>query len=226
VANTDGSHPVQMTTMGGPPTSNPRWSPNGRMTSFNSRREGSSDLYLLDPSTSAWRRPTTDPANEVEARWSRDGQWIYFSSDRTGRNELWKMPVAGGAPIQLTRHGGLAAYESPNSPWIYYSKDGASPTTIWKVPRSGGEETPVTDGLSYSLNFAVADQDLYWMAARGGPDRTSIKFLDFATGRTATLLPLHKPWYGFALSPDQRSLLYAVVDSAGSNLMLVENFQK
>ena len=32
-------------------------------------------------------------------------------------------------------------------------------------------------------------------------------------------------WYGAALSPDQRSVLYSVVDNAGSNLMLVENFR-
>jgi len=32
-------------------------------------------------------------------------------------------------------------------------------------------------------------------------------------------------WYGMALSPDRKSLLYSVVDNAGSNLMLVDNFR-
>ena len=32
-------------------------------------------------------------------------------------------------------------------------------------------------------------------------------------------------WYGMALTPDQHSLLYATVDSAGANLVLVEGFR-
>ncbi len=31
-------------------------------------------------------------------------------------------------------------------------------------------------------------------------------------------------WYGMALAPDQRSILLSTVDSAGSNLMLVDQF--
>lgn len=226
MANADGSHPVQLTNMGGPSTVNPRWSPDGRKILFTSRPEGSSDLYVLDPSTGSWRRFTSHPANDVEPRWSRNGRWIYFGSNRTGRYEVWKMPAQGGAPVQLTKQGGLAAYESADGRWVYYSKSGRSPDAIWKVAASGGEETPVTGGLSYSLNFVVADKGLYFMAERGAPDKTSIDFFDFGTAKVRTLLKVGKRWwYGMALAPDQRSLLYSVVDSADSNLMLVENFR-
>jgi Tol biopolymer transport system component/DNA-binding winged helix-turn-helix (wHTH) protein len=227
VANASGSNPVQLTTMGGPQTCNPRWSPDGRIILFDSRREGSSHLYLMDPSTGSWRRLTDDPANAGEARWSRDGRWIYFSSDRTGRIEIWKMPATGGAPVQLTKFGGVSAYESPDGQWVYYAKGADSPTTIWKVRPSGGEETQVAEGLSYCLNFVVAGKGIYFVAAHGGQgDRTSVDFFDFASGKTMTLHRLDKPWwYGAALSPDQRSVLYSVVDNAGSNLMLVENFR-
>ena len=178
----------------------------------------------MDPSTGSWRRLSQDPANEVEASWSRNGQWIYFGSDKTGRPEIWKIPASGGLPVQLTKGGGLAASESPDRKWVYYSKDAASPTTLWKIRPSGGEETQVADGLSYSLNFVVANKGIYYMVAREGADRTSIAFLDFATEKTATLLTLDKPWwYGMAISPDQRSILFSVVDNAGSDLMLVEN---
>src|SRR5439155_12820104 len=61
VANADGSNSVQLTAMGGPPTSNPQWSPDGRTNLFKSRREGSSGLKLMDPSTGSGRRLTDDP---------------------------------------------------------------------------------------------------------------------------------------------------------------------
>ena len=32
-------------------------------------------------------------------------------------------------------------------------------------------------------------------------------------------------YYGIALSPDGRTLLYSQIDDAGSDLMLVENFR-
>src|SRR5258708_37244570 len=31
---------------------------------------------------------------------------------RTGSHEVWKMPSEGGSPVQVTHHGGFAAFES------------------------------------------------------------------------------------------------------------------
>ena len=225
IANRDGSNPLQVTSMGGPQCSNPQWSPDGRTILFDSRRAGSADLYLLQPDTGKLTRLTDHPAYEGEARWSRDGRWIYFGSSRTGRDEVWRMPAAGGAASQITRQGGLAAIESHDSV-LYYSKDGSSPTSIWRVPVDGGAEVPVVDGLSYSLNFAVSARGLYFIAMNDTPDRPSVDFLDFSTRQRSTLLRLDKRfWFGMTLSPDERSLVFPLVDSAGSNLMLVDRFR-
>jgi Tol biopolymer transport system component len=226
VANADGSNPLQLTSMGGPITANPQWSPDGRTILLDSRREGHSDLYLLDPNASSLRRLTNDPANEVEARWSRDGTSIYLSSDKTGRYEVWRMPAAGGPLLQITKNGGRAACESPDGKWVYYAKGDYLSTEIWKVRPGGGEETKVVDGLSYSSNFAVVEKGIYFVAIHGTPDKTSIDFFDFVTGKVQSIVALGKPWgYGMAISPDERSILFSMVDHAGSNLMLVENFR-
>jgi Tol biopolymer transport system component/DNA-binding winged helix-turn-helix (wHTH) protein len=223
VANIDGSAATQMTSVGGPNTSNPRWSPDGREILLNSRRSGSSDLYLVDVATRAWRRLTEDATDEYEPRWSRDGRSIYFVSTRTGRPEVWKMPSGGGPSVQVTRLGGGAAVESPDRRWLYYAKD-ASPMSIWKVPVEGGEHTKVLDGLSYSFNFAVTASGIYLLAARG--PAPSIEFFDLATRRTSRLHTLDRPfWFGFALSPDERSILFSKIDSRASDLMLVENLR-
>jgi Tol biopolymer transport system component/DNA-binding winged helix-turn-helix (wHTH) protein len=225
VANADGSKPYQVTSMGGPQCSNPQWSVDGQWILFNSRREGSADLYRIRPDGSGLLQITNDPASENEPRWSRDGHTIYFGSNRTGRSEVWKMPAAGGPAVQLTKQGGTTATESPDGQFLYYAKSDDSPSAIWRVPVGGGEEKPIVEGLSYSLNFVVADKGLYFLAIGDAPKTTSIDFFEFATGKRTTVLELGKEhWWGMALSPDQHSLLYSVVDSAGSNLMLVDRF--
>jgi hypothetical protein len=75
-------------------------------------------------------------------------------------------------------------------------------------------------------NFVVVEKGIYFVAGKVEQSRISIDFFDFATGKTKSLLRIQKPWsYGMAISPDQQSLLFSVVDTAGSNLMFVENFR-
>jgi hypothetical protein len=105
------------------------------------------------------------------------------------------------------------------------------------VPVGGGEERPIVDGLSHSLNFVVADRGLYFLALgdaqlstismfTSSPQKTSIDFFEYATGKRTTLFKVGKrSWIGMALSPDQRSLLYSVIDTAGANFMHVDRFQ-
>ena len=135
------------------------------------------------------------------------------------------MPAAGGAPVQITWQGGAAAVESGDG-FLYYAKDPGSPSSIWRVPVNGGAEVHVVDGLSYSINFAVGERGLYFVAVGDTGDKPSVDFFDFATGKRSTLVRLDKPfWFGMALSPDGKSLLFSLVNSAGSNLMLVETFR-
>jgi dipeptidyl aminopeptidase/acylaminoacyl peptidase len=223
-----------------------RWSPDGRTILFNSRRTGSSDLYLLDVATHAMRRLTDDAADEFEARWSRDGKWIYFVSRRSGRAEVWKMAAPGDAPgggaaaggaagggtvgggagaaVQVTRQGGGAAFESADGRVIYYAKETRPRLSIWRVAVEGGEETQVVEGVSHSFNFAVTARGIYQLASR---DRAaSLEFFDFATRKTLVLHALDRPaWFGFALAPDERSVLFSQIDSRSSDLMLLENLR-
>jgi len=225
IANRDGSKPEQMTTFGGPQCSNPQWSPDGKTILFNSRREGSSDLYTLVPETGQILRLTTELSDELEARWSRDGRWIYFGSNRTGRDQVWRIQADGRNPKQMTLHGGATAAESPDRRYLYYAKDFSSPSSIWRVPVEGGREERIVSGLSYSLNFVVGDRGLFFLAGGDARHKTSVDFFDFATGSRTTLVHVQRPWwYGMALSPDGK-LLFSLSNSAGSNLMLVDNFR-
>jgi hypothetical protein len=90
----------------------------------------------------------------------------------------------------------------------------------------GGEETEVLDGLSYSFNFAVTEKGIYLLALRGAPPVAQIELFDLATRKTTVLHTLDRPvWFGFALAPDERSILFSKIDSHGSDLMSVENIR-
>jgi Tol biopolymer transport system component/predicted Ser/Thr protein kinase len=225
VSNADGSNPVQLTSSGGPVTDNARWSPDGGRLLFDSGVGGSRDLYLVSPDGGVPKRLTSGPGNNLEARWSRDGNWIYFASDRTGRSEVWKMPANGGTPVQVTQHGGAAAYESADGKVLYYAKDLKAPTSLWEIPTSGGTETQVFDSLSYSFNFAVVEEGIYFVSSRGQREPGMLCFFDFSTRALKQLVPVSLWSWGFAISDDQRSILYSQFDRSGADLMLVENFR-
>ncbi len=223
VSNVDGTNLRQVTFLGGPTCANPQWSPVADdVILFNSRQHGPNELYLLDLNTASQKRLTTNEFDDSEARWSRDGKWIYFSSTRTGRAEIWRLPAGGGLPVQITYSGGIAATEGADG-FLYYARAPRSPTSIWRVPISGGKETLVAEGLSYSSNFAVGREALYFLSRSGAADDTAIERVNLKSLARTRLVGIGKRWwFGVALNPDEQWLLYSVVENMNSNLMLVD----
>jgi Tol biopolymer transport system component len=170
---------------------------------------------------------TTIPgADNLVPSWSRDGQWIYFTSKRGAAPfQLWKVAAKGGAPVQITQHGGLAAVESADGSSLYYSKVEAG--GIWRSSTNGGAETRVLDepaGRAW-FNWTMAKNGIYYLSHTANM-KVAVKFFDFATNNSTTILSLDKPiGWGLALSPDYRSLLYVESEYAESNIMLVKNFR-
>ena len=249
IANADGSKPMQMTSVGGavcsmsaPNCSNAHWSPDGRKILFQSTgRTTLRALWILDVATGRIEPLTDGPHPDLQPSWSRDGKTIYFLSIASGSGpsadrQIWRMPSDGGHRAQVTRNGGSYAIESVDGQYLYYAKVEGSGMAIWRVPVNGGEEVPVTSHLVGPMNFAVGRDGLYFIAGTGGPQqpppsetmqwKTTIDFLEFKTGRRTTIARLDKGGsVGFALSPDERFLLYPVVDSFSRNLMLVEKIE-
>jgi hypothetical protein len=73
------------------------------------------------------------------------------------------------------------------------------------------------------LNFAVADNGIYFLSVRNREKETALEFYEFKAGKRKWLQEVGKPWfYGMAISPKQDSICYSIVDQVGSNLMLVD----
>lgn len=48
--------------------------------------------------------------------------------------------------MQVTRHGGFAALESPDGKFLYYAK-GLTVPGLWRIPIDGGEESEIISSL-------------------------------------------------------------------------------
>jgi Tol biopolymer transport system component/predicted Ser/Thr protein kinase len=224
LSNAEGSNVMELFSRAGASCGSPRWSPDGQRVAFDSTAEGSFDIYVMRASGGKPSRLTTDSATDMVPSWSRDGNWVYFSSDRSGRAEVWKAPGGGGEAIQVTRNGGWGAFESPDGKFVYYTKQDPS-SALWKMPLSGGEESQVLPSVPWRA-FSLVNEGIYFIPKPGADGKQSIQFLNFATGKVKTVVPIPgQSYYGFNVSPDGGSILYTQIDERSRDLMLVENFR-
>jgi Tol biopolymer transport system component len=223
VCNSDGSHAAQTTSMGGPATGTPRWSPDGQHIAFDSTPDGNWDIFVVAASGGKPRRLTNQPSSEAIPSWSRDGKWIYFCL-QSGEPQVWKVPAEGGKAVQVTRKGGLVAFESPDGKFVYYTKSEEGTEGLWRMPVAGGEETQVLDRVIAWRGFDVTDRGIYFLTRSDA--EFSIQFFSLATTKTETIAKVERPTLGgLTVSPDGKTILYCQLDQLGSDLMLVENFR-
>jgi dipeptidyl aminopeptidase/acylaminoacyl peptidase len=91
--------------------SDPQPSPDGRYLAYVLREtdmaanRGRTDLWLLDLTRrdAAPQRLTTHEANDQSPRWAPSGDALYFLSARSGTQQVWRLSLAGGEPVQVTR---------------------------------------------------------------------------------------------------------------------------
>jgi eukaryotic-like serine/threonine-protein kinase len=224
VCEADGSNAVQLTFLRGPNIGNkPSWSPDSRRLSFEANIEGHPEVYVIDAGGGNPQRLTSNPAGSGNPSWSKDGRWIFFDTTHVG---IQKVPVEGGPPVLMTDRWGWGPIESPDGRFIYtigWSNDGF---TLLRAPAEGGEARQVLDSLCIGQNFVVAEDGIYFMPRPDPKAGYSIQFLDSSAGTIERIASIEKPVSpGLTVSPDRRWILYAQVDHAGSDLMLVENFR-
>jgi serine/threonine protein kinase/sugar lactone lactonase YvrE len=224
VCNSDGSSPLQLTSLKASATGSPAWSPDGKQIAFDSRAEGQGNIYVISSEGGSARRLTKGPNDSAVPSWSRDGRWIYFSSGATAETaEVWKIPVAGGEAVPL-KVLGIWANESSDGRSLYYYRNG----TIWKSDLTGANETPVIPGPEAFQDWRPCGNQLCLLATSSAPLGQFVRY-DPATKRNQTkpldVGPSVGSSRGMDVSPDGRWVVYVRADSVQSDIMLVENFR-
>jgi len=236
--DSDGSNCTQLTSLHGT-AGTARWSPDGHHVVFEFQSRHYYEIYVVDvPGGRPRLLPTFPDADNGAPNWSRDGKWIYFySSHEKGPFQLWKVPFEGGVPVRVTKNGGVYAIESDDGRFLYFSKLGQP--GIWKMSLIDGKEEQILDhldGFSWP-NWALSSSGIYFIHSapgeQGGLDEIKsgtgeqgrVDYLDFHTGKSTPICFVNISWFGLALAPDGKSLLYSVNESQDTEIMLVKNFR-
>ena len=153
-----------------------------------------------------YTRRISDPA------WSPDGRQLLFTCDLTGRANLWKMPVAGGWPVQLVQSddrqmGGLW---SRDGQWIVYQEDraGREYYDLYAIPSQGGTPTNLTstpDISETSAEFSPAGTLLAIGHKQKTESSVNLAVLDWKTKQVRKVTnesEANRSWSFGAWSPD------------------------
>jgi TolB protein len=110
----------------------PAWSPDGRKLAFVSRRDGNSEIYVMNADGSDQENLTRQQASDSHPSWSRDGRKLAFVSRRDGNAEIYVMNADGSGLRNVTR----TPWDDLDPAW---SPDGRAiafvQKTCWPNPR-------------------------------------------------------------------------------------------
>jgi Tol biopolymer transport system component/DNA-binding winged helix-turn-helix (wHTH) protein len=224
-SNRDGSAAVQLTSLHGCGT--PRLSPDGLWVAFDTIGEGAQGVYVVSAMGGTPRALVADQWENSVPSWSHDGKWVYFGSHRSGEDQVWKVPAAGGAPVQVTQHGGFAAWESPNGKTMYYAKSRYESPEIWQVPVNGGTESQVSAAVrpkSWAA-WSVTNRGIFFSPHEGTGDQPSIDFYDFASRLTRQVSLIDKSPFWLSATLDGKEIFYDQAGQDESSILLVESYR-
>ncbi len=162
---------------------------------------------------------------------SPDGKWLAYDSDRSGNGDVWKIPAAGGTPVQLTTdpHGDYVQDWSSDGAEIAFHSLRTGHREVFVMNSDGGNEQQVTnlpndaanpdfspDGnsIAFDYDYGVRGGAVYIVSRprRGAP---------FGAPHQLTRSGTDPQW-----SPDGKSIAYVqdgirVISTDGGNDRLV-----
>ena len=172
--NANGSGARQLTA-GGRRNYAPAASPDGRFIVFHSNRTGNWNLWRMDADAGNLRPLTHD--NTDGSNWpqvSFDGQWVVFHHRAQVGAELhlWKVPMQGGEPVEMTHESCLRPAVSPADGTIacWYSED--SVKSQWRIGIFSPEGGRPVKVLGFAPSVSI-DSTMHW-----SPDGRAVTYVD------------------------------------------------
>ena len=131
----------------------PVYSPDGKRIAFQSDRDGSPQIYLMNADGTHLERLSNNGFIEMHPAWSPDGKQVMFISDRDGNQEIYKMNTDGSAQTRLT----TSPYKEFNPQWspdgkkiVYYYEKGDQHDQIYIADSDGKNSTRLTSDSTHN----------------------------------------------------------------------------
>jgi Tol biopolymer transport system component len=217
----DGKQLRQLTHFGGPWLGTIRWSPDGKKIVFDARPQGHSAVYVMDLESNAMQVLEMQPFEVRRPSWSRDGKSLYYDSTTKGLPQVWKHDLASGHNQLVAPAGSMAAIEDLSGQHLMFVDTNYH--RVW-VADTDGADAHVLDEVTAqpALDWAPTTNGLlYLVSSSQGADVFSYSFREGRSRKLGSLPQmLAEGTPSVAISPDQRTLLYATIDQRISEIKL------
>jgi dipeptidyl aminopeptidase/acylaminoacyl peptidase len=132
----------------------PHWSPDGKQLAFDSNRNGSWDVFVMNADGTNVRDVTpSSAANEHVTDWSPDGLTLLVSSDASGNADLYRVGLTTGTQTRLTTGPGqdVDAVYAPSGTRIAFSSDIRGSFEVYTMNADGSALKQLTDDQGRDL---------------------------------------------------------------------------
>jgi len=219
VCRADGTGAVQLTSLE-QRSGTAVWSPDGTMIAFDSQAGGAGAIFLINAEGGPPQALTSDPANDITPAWSPNGKEIYFSSNRDGEYRIWSMGVEGGDASRVSDSTGRFPEVRAGGELLYFWSASASGegSQLLRKRLPDGPESVVIEEVG---SWTSGETGLYFTSDGAS---TTIRRLDFDSGRVTDVFEANSPIFQINVSPDEQTILFGQTDNQ-VDIMLVENFR-
>lgn len=186
----------------------PVWSPDGQRVAFQSNRNGSYSIWVMDVDGQKQRQVVPGVSDDRHPAWSPDGKQLAFDSDASGRREIWIVDSDGQNPRQVTSLEALSNFPSwsPDGSQISFYVYQNGIMDLWTVGVDGSNPQPLTSELAserrsqctFACHQAAWSPDGQAIAYEGG-DHKSIWLINADGSDPREIVAAddhnHFPWY-------------------------------
>ena len=123
---------------------------------FASDRAGGQHLFRTDRNGSNLQQLTFGEAFDHKPDISPDGRWVVYAASVNNRSRIWKVPIEGGTPVQITNHESVAPTVSPDGKFIacvFPSDSRANKARLDIVSFETGEIVKSFQILAFDYNY-------------------------------------------------------------------------
>ena len=187
IANEDGTG-IQRLTVNVGRSIVPRFSPDGKMIAFSSKRHGNYDVYVMPATGGEATQLTFNSADDMVVGWTPDGKNIIFRSARglmyPGITNLYTVPVTGGLEQALPTDWGYSGTFSPDGkrfafnrhPMVWWRQHyrGSYAADLWVMDVASKKYTHLGDDEykgNYFWPMIASNGDIYFVSDRLANER-------------------------------------------------------